>query len=74
MITLIMDKVENAPPNLFALQFLLTLAHSTDNRIVHFCKAYKSTVLKHLAQALDNASSQVRRSAVKTANIWSLIE
>jgi hypothetical protein len=74
LITLTMDKVENAPPNLLALQFLLTLAHSTDKRVVHFCKAYKSTVLKHLAQALDNPSSQVRRSAVKTANIWSLIQ
>ena len=69
-----MDEVENAAQNLLAIQFLSTLTASTNSGIVHFCKAYKSTVLKHLAQSLDHPSSQVRRAAVKTANVWSIIE
>jgi hypothetical protein len=69
-----MDEIENAANNLLAIQFLSALTSSTNSGIVHFCKAYKSTVLKHLAQSLNHPSSEVRRATVKTANIWSILE
>ncbi len=60
--------------NLMSMQFLVNLTESVDDGVTHFCKAYKPTILTHLAKSLDHPSSQVRQSAVQTRNVWSIID
>jgi hypothetical protein len=74
LITISMNGIHTASLNLFAIQLLMCLTESTNDGVVHFCKAYKSTVLKHLAKSLDHPSVQVRQAAVQGRNIWSVIE
>lgn len=65
---------DGASLNLISMQMLVDLTDSVDDGVVHFCKTYKPTVLKHLATSLDHPSSQVRQATVQARNIWSVIE
>lgn len=72
LVTMCAEQISSVPLNLIAIQLLSSIIKCDDDRVVHFCKAYKQKVLVNLSKCLDHPSTQVRRAAVRTINLWSV--
>mmetsp|Transcript_12211 Transcript_12211/g.22894 ORF Transcript_12211/g.22894 Transcript_12211/m.22894 type:complete len:1322 (-) Transcript_12211:95-4060(-) len=72
LVTMCADQISSVPLNLIAIQLLSSIVKFEDDRVVHFCKAYKHKVLANLSKCLDHPSTQVRRATVRAMNLWSV--
>ena len=63
---------DDVPSQLLALQSLMAVTHLPSAQRI--CKAHKVTVTSGLGDLMDHPSIILRRAAVHTRNVWSMLE